>query len=194
MEEQLRPADRHPWVVVPGIWGSDAEHWQSRWQDERGEAAVRIAPSSWSEPEPEDWDRAISVAVDACARPPLLVAHSLGVLAVARWLAEHAAGRGAGRVLGAFLVAPPDPDAPVFPAEAARFHAPQRAVAVPTVLVVSDDDPYCSADRAVEFAGVLGSRVLRVGDRQHVNVASGVGAWPEGRRMLDGFAESLPRA
>jgi len=86
---------------------------------------VRIAPSSWSEPEPDDWDRAISVAVDACARPPLLVAHSLGVLAVARWLAEHAAGHGAGRVIGAFLVAPPDPDAPVFPAEAARFHAPR---------------------------------------------------------------------
>lgn len=194
MEEQLRPADRHPWVVVPGIWGSDPDHWQSRWQDERGDAAVRIAPTSWSEPEPEDWDRAITAAVDACARPPLLVAHSLGVLAVADWLAEHAVGHAAERVVGAFLVAPPDPGAPVFPAEAAAFRAPQRPVAAPTALVVSDDDPYCSADRAVGFAAVLGARVLRVGDRQHVNVASGVGAWPEGRRLLDAFADSLPRS
>lgn len=194
MEEQLHPADRHPWVVVPGIWGSDHEHWQSRWQDERGDAAVRIAPSSWSEPEPEDWGRAISEAVDACARPPLLVAHSLGVLAVADWLAERTDEDAADRVVGAFLVAPPDPDAPVFPAAAAGFRAPHRPVAAPTLLVVSDDDPYCSADRAVHFADVLGSRVVRVGDRQHVNVASGIGAWPEGRRLLDAFAESLPRS
>ncbi|MDT0209260.1 alpha/beta hydrolase [Curtobacterium sp. BRD11] len=194
MEEQLRPADRHPWVVVPGIWGSDPEHWQSRWQDERADGAVRIAPRSWSDPEPGDWSRAITEAVDACSRPPVLVAHSLGVLAVADWLAEHVVDGAHERVVGAFLVAPPDPGAPVFPAEAAGFHAPRRPVAVPTVLVVSDDDPYCSVDRAVAFAGALGSRVVRVGDRQHVNVASGVGAWDEGRRLLDDFAESLPRA
>lgn len=194
MDEHERPADRYPWVVVPGIWGSDAEHWQSRWQEARGGLAVRIAPASWSEPEPADWSRAIAEAVDRCARPPLLVAHSLGVLAVAEWLTGSAGQRAAERVAGAFLVAPPDPDAPVFPAAAAAFRAPQGAATVPTALVVSDDDPYCSADRALAFADVLGARVLRVGNRQHVNVASGVGAWPEGRHLLDGFAESLPGA
>ncbi len=34
------------------IWNSDPEHWQSIWQDERGSDAVRIAPASWSEPDP----------------------------------------------------------------------------------------------------------------------------------------------
>lgn len=190
MDEPPRPADRHPWVVVPGIWDSDAEHWQSRWQVTRGEAAVRIAPSSWSHPDPEDWQRAISRAVDRCDRPPVLVAHSLGVLAVAHWLAAHDDGR----VAAAFLVAPPDPAAPAFPVEAAGFREPVRAVTTPTALVVSDDDPYCSAARAIGFATTLGARVLRVGDRQHVNVASGVGDWAEGRRLLDAFTAALPEA
>ncbi|WIE76958.1 alpha/beta fold hydrolase [Curtobacterium sp. MCSS17_007] len=186
MNAHQRPADQHPWVVVPGIWGSDPEHWQSRWQGERGASAVRIAPASWSEPDPRDWDRAISVAVAACDRPPVLVAHSLGVLAAAHWLADH----GDVEVVGAFLVAPPDPTAPVFPEAARGFLAPSRPVVAPTALVVSDDDPYCSAERAGQFAEVLGAGVLRVGARQHVNVASG--AWPEGRRLLDTFvAESV---
>jgi len=188
MDEHERPADRHPWVVVPGIWGSDREHWQSRWQQDRGAAAVRIAPASWSEPRSDDWSRAISEAVAACDRPPLLVAHSLGVLAAAHWLADHDDGS----VAGAFLVAPPDPRSTVFPAEAVGFGEPERALSTPTALVVSDDDPYCSAARACAFADVLGSRVLRVGERQHVNVASGVGAWSEGRGLLDAFAASLP--
>ncbi|PZF59569.1 serine hydrolase family protein [Curtobacterium sp. MCSS17_008] len=190
MNEHPRPADRHPWVVVPGIWGSDPEHWQSRWQDTRGAAAVRIAPTSWSEPEPGDWDRAISDAVAACGRPPVLVAHSLGVLAAAHWLAAHDGSS----VVAAFLVAPPDPDAPAFPEAARGFRAPSRPVASPTALVVSDDDPYCSVDRAEHFATVLGARTLRVGARQHVNVASGVGAWDEGRRLLDAFVGAVPEA
>ena len=187
MQDDERASARFPWVVVPGIWGSDAEHWQSRWEDERGAGAVRIAPASWNEPDPDDWDRAISEAVAACPRPPVLVAHSLGVLAAAHWLAEHDDGRAA----GAFLVAPPDPSAPSFPTAAAAFRAPERRVATPTVLVVSDDDPYCSVDRATAFAAVLGARVSRVGRQQHVNVASGVGSWAEGRRLLGAFAGTL---
>ncbi len=172
--------DAPPWVIVPGIWDSDPDHWQSIWQRERGDAAVRTAPASWSEPDPADWQRAIGRAVDAVPRPPVLVAHSLGVLAAADWLADHG-----DRVAGAFLVAPPDPDGPSFPAAAVGFRAPSRRVTAPTVLVVSDDDPYCSADRALGFARTMGAEVARVGRQQHVNVASGVGAWPEGRRLLD---------
>ncbi|WP_253181522.1 alpha/beta fold hydrolase [Curtobacterium sp. UCD-KPL2560] len=173
----------HPWVVIPGIWGSDAEHWQSRWERDRGPDAVRIAPGSWSEPDPEDWAHAISRAVAAAPRRPVLVAHSLGVLAAAHWLVDHAE-----QVAGAFLVAPPDPETPAFPPAAAGFRAPNRAVQVPTALVVSDDDPYCGVDRALGFAATLGAEVLRVGPRQHVNVASGVGDWPEGRRLLEAFS------
>ncbi|MFJ3383109.1 MULTISPECIES: RBBP9/YdeN family alpha/beta hydrolase [unclassified Curtobacterium] len=177
-----------PWVIVPGIWNSDPEHWQSRWQAERGGDAVRIAPTSWSEPEPADWFAAIDRAIAAVDGPPVLVAHSLGVLAVAGWLAADGGRNDDGRVAGAFLVAAPDPGAPGFPEAAAGFAAPDRAVRTPTLLVVSDDDPYCTPERAEAMAASLGSDVRRIGAHGHVNVASGVGEWPDGRALLEEFA------
>jgi predicted alpha/beta hydrolase family esterase len=192
-------------VIVPGIWNSGPDHWQSRWQAEReasdadagadasaGAGAdagtvVRIAPSSWSDPDPADWGAAISRAVTACSEPPVLVAHSLGALAVAHWLSD----RSRPGVAGAFLVAPPDPAAAGFPEPAAGFRAPGARSSVPTRMVVSDDDPYCSAERAVAFARTLGSQVLRVGALGHVNVDSGVGDWPAGRQLLEEFTSTL---
>jgi predicted alpha/beta hydrolase family esterase len=193
-------------VIVPGIWNSGPDHWQSRWQAEREAAGaglvVRIEPTSWSDPDPADWSAAISRAVAACDEPSVLVAHSLGVLAVARWLGDAAPGasRGAASsaslaappsVAGAFLVAPPDPAGPGFPAAAAGFAAPDSRTGLPTRMIVSDDDPYCSADRAIGFARTLGSSVLRVGALGHVNVDSGVGAWAAGRALLEDFERGL---
>ncbi|WP_433953765.1 RBBP9/YdeN family alpha/beta hydrolase [Curtobacterium flaccumfaciens] len=201
-----------PWVIVPGIWNSDPEHWQSVWereqQDEHDEhderdqhgqrdqhqqpAAVRIAPTSWSDPDPDDWRAAISTAVASCPEPPVLIAHSLGVLAVADWLATTADAPSL--VAGAFLVAPPDPLGDTFPDEASGFVAPRpvpSAQRVPTRLVVSDDDPYCSADRALVFADAMGADVVRIGALGHVNVVSGVGAWPAGRELLRAFEGGL---
>lgn len=174
-------------MIVPGIWDSDAEHWQSRWQAERGGAAVRIAPSSWSEPEAGDWRAAIDRAVASTDAPPVLVAHSLGVLAVASWLADAAHAP----VAGAFLVAPPDPVAPDFPAAARGFTEPTGPVGVPTCLVVSEDDPYCSVGRARAFGRTMGADVVSVGRLGHVNVASGIGAWASGRTLLEEFEHSL---
>ncbi len=176
-------------MIVPGIWNSDPEHWQSRWQAEReaGDGlVVRIAPSSWSHPEADDWHEAITRAVltlDPADGPPVIVAHSLGVLAAARWLADPASARHP--VAGALLVAPPDPEGDRFPPEAHGFAAPTARAAFGNVhLVVSDDDPYCSAGRAEAFAHVLGATVHRIGAAQHVNVAAGVGYWAAGRALL----------
>lgn len=182
-------------MIVPGIWNSDPDHWQSRWQDDRAEhdsRVLRIAPTSWSEPDPTDWCAAVTRAVTASDEPPVLIAHSLGVLAVAAWLRDA----GHPPIAGAFLVAPPDPLAPGFPAAAVGFTDPTAAThqtvpGVPLHLVVSDDDPYCSADRAVAFAAALGARAVRVGALGHVNVASGVGEWAAGRALLDEFERSL---
>lgn len=182
-------------MIVPGIFDSGPEHWQSLWQAERerdlgGPAGVvRIEPSSWDEPEPADWNAAISRAVATFDEPPLLVAHSLGVLAVAAWLREAERPD----VAGAFLVAAPDPRASSFPAAAAAFTEPTAATGttVPTRLVVSDDDPYCGVDRALAFADVLGAEVLRVGALGHVNVDSGIGPWAAGRALLEDFDRSL---
>ncbi len=42
------------YVMVPGIGGSDDAHWQTLWERRWGdEIAVRIEPSSWSQPDLE---------------------------------------------------------------------------------------------------------------------------------------------
>ena len=41
------------------------------------------------------------------------------------------------------------------------------------------------------FAEAMGADVVRVGALGHVNVASGVGAWPAGRELLRAFEDGL---
>jgi uncharacterized protein len=38
-------------VIVPGIDGSDEQHWQSIWEAEWGPTATRIAVASWTAPD-----------------------------------------------------------------------------------------------------------------------------------------------
>jgi len=165
-------------LIVPGIDGSGPEHWQSRWEADAGRAAVRIAPASWSAPDPDDWLAAISAA----AEPGMvIVAHSLGCLATAMWFAEH----GAGGLRGALLVAPPDRDRPGFPAAAAGFASPVAPLPVPSIVVASDDDPFATPEAARALASAWGSELVELPGLGHLNAASGLGAWPEGIAILD---------
>ncbi|KQO64970.1 RBBP9/YdeN family alpha/beta hydrolase [Curtobacterium sp. Leaf261] len=191
------------YVVVPGIWNSGDAHWQSSWERSWNAAvagsAVRIEPASWDQPDRADWVRAIDDAVRAQGgldgtvgrgddRRVVLVAHSLGCLAATAWSAAHD-----GVVAGAFLVASPDPDARGFPAAATGFSMPDGPVDTPTLVVSSQDDQYCSPERAAHIAATLGAELVDVGTLGHVNVASGVGDWPDGRKLLGRFVESLTR-
>ncbi len=189
-------------IVVPGIDNSGAEHWQSRWQRAWGGGADRIRPASWTRPEIDDWlaalDRAVgtdpaTVADATVSAGPVdivLVAHSLGCLAVARWLRE--AGRtGAERVRGAFLVAPPDTDGPEFPAAACGFAVADGPIPVPAVMVTSDDDRYCTPAAADRLAAGWAVPRIGVGRLGHLNSASGLGDWPAGRDLFTAFLAGL---
>lgn len=174
-------------ITMPGIGGSDDAHWQSHWERETP-AIRRFAPASWDEPDLDDWSAALdrTVADD----PAILVAHSLSCLLAVRWAAANPA-----RVSGLFLVAAPDPDGPRFPRVAAAF-AEDLDVrpSAPSVLVTSDDDPYCSEARAAGFAATWGVPRISIGRQGHVNSASGLGAWPEGRRLLAAFSAGTANA
>jgi serine hydrolase len=175
-------------VIVPGIDNSGDEHWQSQWEAASGPAATRIRPRSWTEPDLDDWCAAITTAVGQLGPGAVLVTHSLGCLAATEWLARHGS-----RARGAFLVAPPDRDGPVFPRQAApSFLAvrPQR-LPVPAVVVASDDDPYCTPAAASRMAGAWGVPVINAGAHGHLNTASGIGAWPAGRDLLTAFSAGL---
>lgn len=166
-------------ITVPGIGGSGETHWQSRWEtaDRR---IRRFSPSSWDQPDLEDWIEALDRAVGQAEAEPLLVAHSLSCLLVAHW-----ARRARHRASGALLVAPPDPRAAAYPPEAAGFaETPLGALPFPSLVVASSDDPYGSLDYARARADEWGSQFTNIGARGHINGASGLGDWPEGRAAL----------
>jgi uncharacterized protein len=165
-------------VIVPGIDGSEAAHWQSLWERELD--AVRIRPASWSEPDEADWLLALDTALAGVAdEPAVVIAHSLGCLLTATRLAA-----GPSNIAAALLVAPPDAAGPTFPAVASDFRTPRTPLPVPTLVVASLDDPYCELAASEAMARDWAARLVTVGPRGHINSASGLGSWPEGRALL----------
>ncbi|MFE1595540.1 RBBP9/YdeN family alpha/beta hydrolase [Nocardia sp. NPDC058705] len=172
-------------IMVPGIDGSDARHWQTLWEQKDG--ADRIAPSSWSAPDLADWTSAISTAVRS-REHVVLIAHSLGCLAVAHWLGEPD-----NAAQGVLMVAPPDPTGVNFPSSAAPTFvdlAP-KPLPVPGLVVTSTNDPYCTPDAAQEMSRRWQLPHIDVGPRGHLNTASNLGDWPHGHTLLTTFLATL---
>ena len=53
------------------------------------------------------------------------------------------------------------------------------------MIVASHDDPYASFGYTRRLAERWRSRLIDAGDRGHINLASALGDWTEGRRLLD---------
>jgi hypothetical protein len=166
-------------VVIPGIGNSGPGHWQTLWESE-GTGFVRIAPQDWDRPELEDWVGALEAAAVTAGADSVLVAHSLGCLAVAHWAARTRA-----RVSGALLVAVPDPEGAAFPPKGASFaQPPLQPLDFPSLVVASSDDMYGSVEHARRCAAAWRSRFVEIGTQGHINAASGLGAWAQGRSLL----------
>lgn len=176
-------------VTVPGIQGSDEAHWQSRWETSLGSGVVRIAPSSWLAPDLTDWSQAISAAVTESHSEVVLVAHSLGCLAVTHWVNDFPEGG----VAGVLLVAPPDPEGPEFPdKEAPTFlDVDIRPVGLPGLVVTSDDDPYCDRAGALRLCTGWDLPRISMGKQGHLNSSSGLGSWEAGWNLLTAFTAGL---
>lgn len=167
-------------LMVPGLWNSGPEHWHTLWEAENP-SFRRVQQIEWDAPERRAWVRGVDDAVRQTGRGVVLAAHSLGCATVVHW-----AGMTGRVVRGALLVAPADVDGAGFPLEARGFaNMPLKPLPFPSILVASTDDPYLSMERARLFAESWGSRLVEVGARGHLNSASGLGAWPEGRKLLD---------
>lgn len=183
-------------LIVPGWSSSGPDHWQSRWERTL-KTARRVEQENWVAPEREAWvGRIIETAVQS-TRPVVLVAHSLGVAAVA-----HMAQRiPKGFLSGAFLVAPADVDnAGDWPeteglkldGSASGFAPlPLGKLPFPSVLIASSTDPYCKIERAQALSEAWGSTLVEAGDAGHINGASGHGPWPEGVLRFGSFLQGL---
>ncbi|MFD0637704.1 RBBP9/YdeN family alpha/beta hydrolase [Catenulispora yoronensis] len=175
------------YVIIPGYGGSGPDHWQDKWQRAWGDGAIRIRPESWDKPDLDDWCAALDRAADTVRQAGedlVLVAHSLGCLATAAWLGEPRPG-----VRGAFLVAPPSVASARFPRTEAASFVPvvHTRLTTPTLVVSSDDDPYCDPETARQLTVIWNAGLVSVGRAGHINAASGLGMWPFGQALLAAF-------
>jgi predicted alpha/beta hydrolase family esterase len=141
---------------------------------------------NWDFPRRTPWvealDRAIREANETA--PPLLVAHSLGCMAVLHWSEAYRLP-----VTAAFLVAPRDVEQPGASDLYSEFKPiPHHTLPFPSRVVASSDDPYTTLARAKAFAEAWGSRFTDLGPRGHINTASGFGPWPRGEALLADLA------
>ena len=166
-------------VFVAGYAGSEPGHWQRLWHESMP-ASVWVEQADWHHPVRDEWIAGLQRAVADCPRPLLFVAHSLGALTVAEWSAEYDQA-----VHGALLVAVPDPASRTFPASIKGYGPPMRTrLRFPAVMVASSDDPYMTLARSRDLARDWGCQWVNAGARGHLNAASGLGDWPEGRSLL----------
>ena len=92
----------------------------------------------------------------------MLVAHSSACALVAHWAAAAPAAHVA-RVAGALLVAPSDPEGPHYPVGPSGFAPlPLLPLPFPSIVVASENDPYCALPRAEQFAKAFVNRFLLI--------------------------------
>ncbi|GAA1503025.1 hypothetical protein BJ978_003104 [Agromyces terreus] len=169
-------------LIVPGIYDSGPRHWQTHWERQL-ERAVRIAPSSWDEPRLVDWIAAIDRASAEAGPEAVVVAHSMGCIAFAEWLL-----RNPGRASAVLFVAPADPEGDRYPEAAHEFAGIGAGeLGVPALVVGSENDPFGTREFSAALARTWGAAFVSAGALGHINADSGLGAWPEGRDLLDGL-------
>ena len=173
---------KHPLrvLLLPGWLDSGPAHWQSRWQALHGD--TRVQQSDWLWPKRGDWMARLDQTLTDSDAPTLLVAHSLGCQLVAAWAAHsgHCA-----RVHGALLVAPPDTERADMPPHLFSWRPiERRRLPFASIVVASDDDPFCNPARAAQMAGDWGSEAVPLTAAGHINAESGLGDWPAGLALL----------
>lgn len=163
-----------PVLLVPGIQNSGPTHWQSRWEALHAGVA-RVEQRDWNHPDCDEWAATLEQAVRRAAQAPIIVAHSLGCLATARWASQSSAPLHA-----ALLVAVPDPQGPSFPVQARGFMPlPPALPGRRITMLASANDPYSDPGYTRTRATAWGAELVELGALGHLNAASGLGDWPE---------------
>lgn len=167
-------------LILPGWQGSGPDHWQMRWAQMHAYSVVE--QNDWMRPLRGDWLARLDEAVIDAPGPVVFAAHSLGCILVAAWASIS---RHTGRVKGALLVAPGDTEATEL---RSRLHgwAPivRKRLPFKSILVASQNDPFCTSARAQELAKDWASQWLDFGPLGHINADSLLGDWPQGQALL----------
>jgi predicted alpha/beta hydrolase family esterase len=178
-----RPTRTVPVVLLHGWEGSGPDHWQTWLANELVTSGrdVRYPDLPNAElPDLADWLAALHETLTGLPDDGFdVVCHSL---ASVLWL-HHAANPGpTPRPARVVLVSPPSPLTTI--AQIAEFFPPPltidavRQAADGTVLVGSDDDPYCPEGIAEAYGRPLKIATTVIAGGGHLNSDSGFGPWP----------------
>ena len=174
-------------LVLPGLWNSGPDHWQSHWE-RLDPSCVRVHQDAWESPRRDDWVQNLDRAVRRASGEVVILGHSTACALVAHWAGATTAGLLA-RVRGAFLVAPSDTEGANYPVGPTGFApVPMQPLPFRSIVVASESDEYVTVERARSFAAAWHSEFVNIGAAGHINAASGYGAWLEGRALLRDFS------
>ena len=164
-------------LLIPGLDGSPAPHWQ-HWWAATDTQAITVDLSDPGNPDPTRWEAELAGTI---LRHPgaVLVGHSLGAVLISRVLTAWPQLD----VAAALLVAPAEP----WGQRRIQSFAPLRCVPlhVRATLVASRNDPWMGFQRSRHLAQAWGADLVDLGFAGHINVASGFGPWPDGKRLRD---------
>ena len=176
-------------LIVHGLDGSPAPHWQDWWAATDPNALTVDLPSPQA-PLPEAWEAELAGMI---LRHPdsIVVGHSLGAILIARILAKWPQLR----VGAAMLVAPAET---MGNDRIGHFGPiPELAFDVPALVVASSNDPWMALPRAHGLAHAWGAELINLGPAGHINAAAGYGPWPQAKHLRDQLVARIapaPRA
>lgn len=164
-------------LIVPGLDGSPAPHWQDWWA-RTDPSAILLEMGDPARPVRELWQAMLATKV---LRHPgcVLVGHSLGAVTIAHLLTRWPDLP----VRAALLVAPADPV--VSPRTRPFGNLPRGRFDVPTTVVASRNDPWMGFDQARSLAAGWGADLYDLGHAGHINADAGFGPWPRGKELRD---------
>jgi predicted alpha/beta hydrolase family esterase len=165
-----------PILIIPGWRDSGPGHWQSLWAEQLP-GALRVQQDDWITPTRSAWVASITRTILAQPEPVVVAAHSLGCIAT-----SHLPPEAVARIRGALLVAPADPERRGVLADFAPV--PYQALPYRSIVVASNNDPYCPVRTAGAYARAWGSEFVRLQNAGHINIESGFGPWPLGLALL----------
>ncbi|SMG01036.1 RBBP9/YdeN family alpha/beta hydrolase [Burkholderia singularis] len=181
----MRSCSKSTWpprlVTVPGLHGSEGAHWQT-WLERQFARALRVEQDDWDAPHLARWAQKVRDLLARERGPFVLAAHSFGCLAAAHALVQSAsaAEMSTADVIGVLFVAPANPRKFAFAGEFDAYR-----LAVPSILIGSETDPWMTLADARELAHRLGSAFVNLGDAGHINTAAGYGPWPRAKYLVD---------
>lgn len=174
-------------LIVPGVGGSDSNHWQS-WLQRHLTTSSRVE-QQWDRPILTEWVSRWVYAANNIQAPITVIAHSFGCLTSIAALAEHP--ELAAKISKLILVAPANParfGEAGFAQESVthyQHYFENLQIQVPTIMFMSENDPWLAFYDAQDWAKRWNIPAINLGQVGHINVASGFGPFPEILPYLD---------